>query len=81
MAKGQDLRSQATKATISWNPGWLGLRDLLGNRVGDCAKQGDFRNFRCKWCKKVGSGFPTKLSSIFNIPSADRAVLEILLNC
>ena len=62
MAKGQDLRPQATKATISWNPGWMGLRDRLGDRVGEWAEQGDFKNFRCRWCKKVRSGFQTKFN-------------------
>jgi hypothetical protein len=58
MAKGQDLRPQATKATIFWSPAWMGLRDRLGDRVGDRSEQSDFRNFRCRWCKKARSGFP-----------------------
>ena len=55
MARGQDLRPQSTKATISWSPAWMGFRDQQGDRVGDWAVQVDYKTFRCRWCKKVGS--------------------------
>ena len=65
MSRGQDLRPQATKATISWSPAWMGFRDQQGDRVGDWAAQVDFKTFRCRWCKKVGSAFLNLLPTLF----------------
>ena len=65
MLRGQDLRPQATKATISWSPAWMGFRDQQGDRVGDWAVQVDFKTFRCRWCKKVGSELLTLLATLF----------------
>ena len=63
---GRDSRPYSKKATISWNPGWMGLRDRHGDIVGEWAEKEDFSHFRCRWCQKVNKSINIKIICEFS---------------